>query len=977
MPRLNAVLAVLLSAAVLVHGAQDVKSTDLSALTPLVAALKKDPKGPYKAIRWFCNDGRLLTPPETCGDSGGLQRALYKDTIVTLQKNHNLWLGQILTTTDTTAFLDSANDFSRLKQYAVDQYLQENDDGWILRRGRFYRGAIQVEDEERWGRMFLLHLLGRKDLLQNRFLLCREAVRVVPHRANDRTLEKVRWLSKQIADSVISFNDIRIKLHGQPDRSDIERVAKWRLANQKKLKPEILTQLAELDSAMRRAFAPNSGESLQRFVEKISTTAPVRPALEKLRSTPMTSARDFCTRSAEVLTLTRQGIPSVGKAAGRAFLMDLSLTVERLMFMAAGDWQPATTRELLDKNYVMARASAACGYLEQGEWASLEPAVRVPTDSAISTQSLALRNERIRRAVEWGSQMIVAFYDKPQSTFASFEPLAAGFIDDRIRSSVLLCLANSAAELAELNTRLSGTSHTVFDIASAQQARGINPGYARGTLEVISSGATQPEFLADRIYLMDRPPPSLRPVAGLGTVSEGNALSHVALLARNLGIPNAVFGSEAIEQIRPRTGTPVFYAVSPRGRVIIKPQSNMTASEKALFAERKGGPKEMVSIPVNSLELNSRSLPALYDLRASHSGKLCGPKAANLGQLSALFPGMVAPGLVIPFGVFDEHMKQSMPQSDTTYWDFLKQTFEHASSIKESEREGFIIQRLTTLRTAISTITFLPSFLDTLRARFAAVFSAPVGSTLVFVRSDTNAEDLKDFTGAGLNLTVPNVFTEEQLLQAIRDVWASPYTERSYRWRQKFLRNPSHVYPSILVQKSVDCDKSGVIITTGVHSHDTSAITVSFSRGVGGAVDAQAAESYEIDAAGNAVLHSPAREPSCNRLNPRGGTRTVLVPFSTFILSPAELARLHAVAGDVRRKLPQAPGISTRGPFDTEMGFAGETLYLFQARPFVENKNAQASEYLRSLDNTALRDTTISLDSPLLTGGVPAPGDSK
>ena len=52
----------------------------------------------------------------------------------------------------------------------------------------------------------------------------------------------------------------------------------------------------------------------------------------------------------------------------------------------------------------------------------------------------------------------------------------------------------------------------------------------------------------------------------------------------------------------------------------------------------------------------------------------------------------------------------------------------------------------------------------------------------VFVRSDTNAEDLPQFTGAGLNLTVPNVVGAGEIEQALKDVWASPFSERAYDW---------------------------------------------------------------------------------------------------------------------------------------------------------------------------------------------------
>ena len=42
----------------------------------------------------------------------------------------------------------------------------------------------------------------------------------------------------------------------------------------------------------------------------------------------------------------------------------------------------------------------------------------------------------------------------------------------------------------------------------------------------------------------------MKPVAGIASVSEGNLVSHVQLLARNLGIPNAVLSPRALRGAR-------------------------------------------------------------------------------------------------------------------------------------------------------------------------------------------------------------------------------------------------------------------------------------------------------------------------------------------------------------------------------------------------------------------------------------------
>jgi len=211
-------------------------------------------------------------------------------------------------------------------------------------------------------------------------------------------------------------------------------------------------------------------------------------------------------------------------------------------------------------------------------------------------------------------------------------------------------------------------------------------------------------------------------------------------------------------------------------------------------------------------------------------------------------------------------------------------------------------------------------------------------------------EDLKDFTGAGLNLTIFNVVTKETILQGIRDVWASPYTERSFKWRQSYLNNPENVFPSILIIPSVDVDYSGVMVTKGVGTGKSTDITIAFNRGVGGAVDGQASESYLLKGDGENILLTPARETEMKTLPVNGGTKTHFVTFENSILNDKNIIELKEVAATIKRILPNTPGIETKGPFDIELGIRDNKIWLFQVRPFVENKNASGHLYLDSLN---------------------------
>ena len=395
----------------------------------------------------------------------------------------------------------------------------------------------------------------------------------------------------------------------------------------------------------------------------------------------------------------------------------------------------------------------------------------------------------------------------------------------------------------------------------------------------------------------------------------------------------------------------------------------MTEEERQLFEVKKRS-EEKVTVPVEKIELGQKSVLNLRNVNASHSGKLCGPKAANLGQLKLTFPDQVVEGLVIPFGIFREHLNQDMPGQEGTYWVFLNSVFQKANEMKkggQSEEmvDNYVLSQLEILREGIKKINLLPSFLSDLESGFSKVLGQPIGSVPVFLRSDTNMEDLKDFTGAGLNLTLFNVVEREKILQGIKDVWASPYTERSFKWRQRYLLNPENVFPSILVIPSVDVEYSGVLITKGITTGDGRDLTIAFSRGAGGAVDGQAAESYLLHHSQNSYLLSPAREPSYRRLPETGGTATKYATFESPILNYQNVFDIRQLAYDIYQKLYKPGSVESQGPFDVELGFKDNKLWLFQIRPFVENKSAMSSTYLESITPKIDGEKEISLKNKI------------
>ena len=99
----------------------------------------------------------------------------------------------------------------------------------------------------------------------------------------------------------------------------------------------------------------------------------------------------------------------------------------------------------------------------------------------------------------------------------------------------------------------------------------------------------------------------------------------------------------------------------------------MTALERSLVSGQATAHR--LTAPVERLDLSVREVLEMAALTAEDSGRVSGPKAANLGVLSQLFPGAVPPGLVIPFGVFSAHMEQPIPGGAGSYWQAVADVF--------------------------------------------------------------------------------------------------------------------------------------------------------------------------------------------------------------------------------------------------------------------------------------------------------------
>jgi phosphoenolpyruvate synthase/pyruvate phosphate dikinase len=439
-------------------------------------------------------------------------------------------------------------------------------------------------------------------------------------------------------------------------------------------------------------------------------------------------------------------------------------------------------------------------------------------------------------------------------------------------------------------------------------------------------------------------------------------LSHVQLLARHLGIPNVAVDQSLLPQVSALEGRSVVLAVSPGGIVHITPDG---PEWDAVFALESQGASTVIRPDPGKLDLSNRNLVPLGNLRVSDSGRICGPKAANLGELKRHFPEAVAEGLVIPFGIFRSFLDHPVEPGGLPMFQWMQRQDALIKRLApEPAKQQQAIERfLDRMRRWITSADPGIEFRAKLRAAMEKAFG-PDGSYGVFVRSDTNVEDLPGFTGAGLNLTVPNVVGFDGVMEAILRVWASPFADRAYHWRQASMDQPEQVYVSILLLKSVPVEKSGVMVTADVERGTPGWLSVAVSEGVGGAVSGQRAEELRINLRNSQVhLLAHATEPFKRILRGEGGVASVPASGAEAVLSRSDITQLMGLAGGIPQRFPWLKDKDGHPvPADVEFGFARGQLYLFQIRPYLESSKAKRNRYLWHLDEVFLRSDHKGVD---------------
>jgi len=950
----TSMLLVLLIMAVTVPAVAKSEPNDIAAYRGWIADMKSARRGPFSRIRWFCNDGTVLPPKaHACQPhGGGYQHGEWSDRTAELRRQGYL-VANLLAGLKPAQFLASPQVSDALAQLLIERYLVSADDGWILRNALFYRGAIQEEDERKGARALLTEMASRQEWIGPRFAALRVAARMLPHGKDSASAQKVRQMSASLSDQDDGFKPLRAKIHGAPAAEDAERVRAY-VADLPDSKRAPYLQLA--DEIDRLYQATPLDEDLRELAGKY-TAAPWLQELLRFAASAYAQDRSAASQFAvtgALLADLRAVLPRIRAPSARLEVLDLGLRVEADNFRAASELRQqmgsATRAQRVDYLRAAGHAAYGTGVINGRLLTELDEALM-----AIGAQSIGLGPylEELRylgRAPGWGTQALRMHFYESMEKLAEIEPLAMLFIQDQLRGSPLLFFSQVLDTLSRDASALAGVEHRLFGETVGVGFTALNPGLASGVLHVEPDLANLGNFRADGIYLLPETVSDLPPIAGILTEGEGNPLSHVQLLARNLGIPNVTVSSSLRAKLAAHDGERVVLAVSRSGLVELDAWGERWED---VFEDADAAQRVRIDPDLDKLDLSVRRFVSLDDLRATDSGRIVGPKAAKLGELRTHYRTQVSRGVAIPFGLFrQEALEQPHPAGGTVF-DWMVRSYRELEQLPASDlaRAGKTEAFRAELYDIIVSTRPSEDFQQALRVAMKEAFGAgePTG---VFVRSDTNVEDLAGFTGAGLNLTLPNVVGFENLLKSIPRVWASPFTARAFAWRQSHMSRPEHVYTSILLLESVAAEKSGVLVTQDIDSGDRNVISVAVNEGLGGAVDGQAAESLRIPLDGSLVrVLATATAPWRRVPDPAGGLQLLPTSGSDTVLQAAEIDRLIEFAKSLPENFPPiTDDDGNPAPADVEFGFVAGKLQLFQLRPFLESKKARGIGYLHQME---------------------------
>lgn len=206
-----------------------------------------------------------------------------------------------------------------------------------------------------------------------------------------------------------------------------------------------------------------------------------------------------------------------------------------------------------------------------------------------------------------------------------------------------------------------------------------------------------------------------------------------------------------------------------------------------------------------------------------------------------------------------------------------------------------------------------------------------LGAGPVAVRSSATAEDLPHAAFAGQQDTYLNILGESALLSAVRDCWASLWSDRAIAYRAHRHIDQQVIGLATIVQQMVPADTAGVMFTANPITGARDEIVIDASPGLGEAIVSGLVtpDHLIVDKHSFRIKEETrGRRETMIRARSGGGTESIALPDQASIVPALSHSQVQTLA-----RLGLRIEEHFHSPQDIEWAFSGRKPFILQSRP--------------------------------------------
>ena len=302
-----------------------------------------------------------------------------------------------------------------------------------------------------------------------------------------------------------------------------------------------------------------------------------------------------------------------------------------------------------------------------------------------------------------------------------------------------------------------------------------------------------------------------------------------------------------------------------------------------------------------------------------HDGPTVGGKGANLGEMTkAGFP--VPNGFVVTVHAYRTFLEEAKIKHEIV--EAL-----HGLDVSDSQaldKAALKVQHIITRSDFPKDIAQ-----DIIKAYFT-LSGSDTKHAIVAVRSSATAEDLPGASFAGQQATFLNVRGEANLIEKVKEAWASLFTARAIFYRQTNKFDHFEVGIAVPVQKMVESEKSGIMFSINPVTNDKDRVTIEAIFGLGEMIvqGAVTPDHYEVDKKSMDVI---VRETHVQeKIMEKKGDGNIEHKLTEAEGGKPKLSDHEIIAlADISKKLEKHYFF----PQDSEWAIEGDEVFIVQTRP--------------------------------------------